>query len=126
MPCGCTLLQVEMDSYSWPRRMAVKVCGLWQHVLSRPSLTTSLSDPQFLLCKRPTPNSRVALTQHVAQLILQFCVVPPLQICTHSDFELIVMLLIFGNCISLALYNPMEPDDSVHNDTLTKFGAQRG
>lgn len=35
------------------------------------------------------------------------------------------MLLIFGNCISLALYNPMEPEDSEHNSTLTKFGAQR-
>lgn len=47
------------------------------------------------------------------------------QICTDSNFELIVMLLIFGNCISLALYNPMEAEDSLHNGTLAKVGAQR-
>jgi hypothetical protein len=47
------------------------------------------------------------------------------QICTDSNFELIVMLLIFGNGISLALYNPMEPADSLHNETLAKVGAQR-
>lgn len=35
------------------------------------------------------------------------------------------MLLIFGNCISLALYNPMEAEDSLHNGTLAKVGAQR-
>jgi hypothetical protein len=54
-------------------------------------------------------------------LLLSFC---PLQICTHSDFELIVMLLIFANCVSLALYDPLQAEDSTHNGTLTKLGAQ--
>jgi len=36
------------------------------------------------------------------------------------------MLLIFGNCISLALYDPLQSEHSLHNDTLTKFGAQGG
>ena len=69
-----------------------------------------------------------ARAQQLAVLMLQLCVCCSLllhQICTHSDFELIVMLLIFGNCISLALYNPMEPEDSLHNGTLTKLGAHR-
>jgi hypothetical protein len=47
-----------------------------------------------------------------------------LQICTHSDFELMVMLLIFANCVSLALYDPLQAEDNQHNGTLTKLGAQ--
>lgn len=46
-----------------------------------------------------------------------------IQICTHSDFELIVMLLIATNCVSLALFDPLQPEDSLHNGTLTKLGA---
>lgn len=60
---------------------------------------------------------------HLLILVVLVC---NLQICTHSDFELIVMLLIFGNCISLALYDPLQSEHSLHNDTLTKFGAQGG
>eukprot|EP00775_Hariotina_reticulata_P006841 gene6841-7059_t len=41
-----------------------------------------------------------------------------IKICTHSDFELLVMLLIFGNCISLAAYDPLEPDGGPHNIML--------
>lgn len=32
------------------------------------------------------------------------------------------MLLIFGNCISLALFDPMQSADSYHNATLGQFG----
>jgi hypothetical protein len=44
------------------------------------------------------------------------------QICTHSDFELLVMLLIFGNCISLAAYDPLEHEGGPHNTMLERIG----
>jgi hypothetical protein len=45
-----------------------------------------------------------------------------LQICTHSDFELIVLLMIFGNCISLAAYDPIH-HDGPRNQMLEKIGV---
>jgi hypothetical protein len=45
-----------------------------------------------------------------------------LQICTHSDFELIALLMIFGNCISLAAYDPVH-HDGPRNKTLEKIGG---
>jgi hypothetical protein len=35
-----------------------------------------------------------------------------------------VLLLIMGNCISLALYDPLQAEDSHHNQTLQHVGAQ--
>lgn len=35
-----------------------------------------------------------------------------------EDFELLIILIIFVNCISLALFNPTEPPDSEWNSTL--------
>jgi hypothetical protein len=35
-----------------------------------------------------------------------------------------VLLLIMGNCISLALYDPLQAEDSQHNYTLQQVGAQ--
>lgn len=46
-----------------------------------------------------------------------------LQICTHSDFELLVLILIFGNCISLASYDPMN-HDSDRNQIIENVGEQ--
>mmetsp|Transcript_63181 Transcript_63181/g.199876 ORF Transcript_63181/g.199876 Transcript_63181/m.199876 type:complete len:472 (+) Transcript_63181:386-1801(+) len=45
-----------------------------------------------------------------------------------EDFEVIIILLIFANCISLALLKPLEPEDSPWNTVLSKPGAgvQRG
>jgi len=36
----------------------------------------------------------------------------------NPDFELAVTLLIFANCVSLCLYDPLQPDNSTHNRTL--------
>jgi len=41
-----------------------------------------------------------------------------LYIIENEDFELLVILLIFANCVSLAMYLPLEGDDSPHNKTL--------
>ncbi|WIA07983.1 hypothetical protein OEZ85_007455 [Tetradesmus obliquus] len=43
-----------------------------------------------------------------------------LEICTHSDFELIVLLMIVGNCISLAAYDPVN-HDGPRNAMLAKI-----
>ncbi|WIA28050.1 hypothetical protein OEZ86_010635 [Tetradesmus obliquus] len=43
-----------------------------------------------------------------------------IKICTHSDFELIVLLMIFGNCISLAAYDPVN-HDGPRNAMLAKI-----
>lgn len=41
----------------------------------------------------------------------------------NADFELLVTLIIFGNCVTLTLYNPMQPEDSPHNQALFWTGA---
>eukprot|EP00955_Chlamydomonas_euryale_P102426 365420-Chlamydomonas_euryale.AAC.5 len=41
----------------------------------------------------------------------------------NPDFELAVTLLIFANCVSLCLYDPLQPDNSTHNRTLFWIGA---
>jgi hypothetical protein len=56
------------------------------------------------------------------KLFVFFCQLFVLQICTHSDFELIVLLMIFGNCISLAAYDPIH-HDGPRNQMLEKIGA---
>lgn len=47
------------------------------------------------------------------------------QVCANSDFELVVLMMIFGNCISLAAYNPLEPPHGPRNGLLTKIGEQQ-
>lgn len=42
---------------------------------------------------------------------------------THPDFELLVILLIFANCVTLSLFRPLEPADSRHNKRLELAGA---
>lgn len=42
---------------------------------------------------------------------------------THPDFELLVILLIFANCVTLALFRPLEPADGTHNKRLELAGA---
>ena len=39
-----------------------------------------------------------------------------------EDLELLVVILILANCVSLAMYNPQEPEDSEWNRNLTKLG----
>ena len=41
-----------------------------------------------------------------------------------EDLELLVIMLILANCVSLALFNPQEPEDSDWNRTLTKLGGK--
>jgi hypothetical protein len=64
-------LILEEESYSWPRRMAVKIT-------------------------------------------------------THGDFELVVILAIFANCITLALYNPLVGHGVGINAALDTAGEWRG
>lgn len=49
-----------------------------------------------------------------------------LQICAHPDFELLVVLIIFANCVTLSLYNPMIADREGINGTLYWFGERMG
>ena len=43
---------------------------------------------------------------------------------THPDFELAIILLIFANCLTLALFRPLEAADSPWNKHLEKAGAR--
>lgn len=40
----------------------------------------------------------------------------------HEDFELFVIILILTNCITLAMYDPMQSDEAKWNKTLNKLG----
>lgn len=41
-----------------------------------------------------------------------------IMISTHNDFEMLVVLLIFANCITLAMFRPLEDSQSSWNSTL--------
>ena len=47
------------------------------------------------------------------------------RVCANPDFELLVTLVIFGNCISLSLYDPMQLESSPHNQALFWTGRCR-
>ncbi len=47
-----------------------------------------------------------------------------IRITTNADFELIIMLTILTNCVTLSLYNPMEPETSTWNRQLWWAGAR--
>lgn len=40
----------------------------------------------------------------------------------HEDFELLVIVLILTNCATLAMFDPMQSDESHWNSTLNKLG----
>lgn len=40
------------------------------------------------------------------------------RIVEHAWFERVVLLMIVGSCLTLAMYNPMEPADSQYNTAL--------
>lgn len=42
------------------------------------------------------------------------------RISTHEDFEFVVFVLIFINIVTLAMYNPLKPDDSGYNFILER------
>lgn len=44
------------------------------------------------------------------------------RIATHPDFELTIIFFIFCNVVTLALFNPLQPDTSPWNDVLGKLG----
>jgi hypothetical protein len=46
-----------------------------------------------------------------------------IKISTHSDFELGVIMLIFANCITLAMHDPLLPPDSTKNRHLDTAGV---
>ena len=48
------------------------------------------------------------------------------KIAANPDFELLVTLVIFANCITLSLYDPMQPEDSYHNTQLFWTGGWCG
>lgn len=43
----------------------------------------------------------------------------------HEDFELLVIVLILANCATLAMFDPMQSDESQWNSTLNKLGETR-
>ncbi len=45
------------------------------------------------------------------------------RVCAHPDFEMVVVLLIFGNMITLAMYRPTEPEHSQWNHALFWAGS---
>ena len=46
-----------------------------------------------------------------------------IKICSNPDFELLVTFIIFANCLTLTLYDPMQPDNSYHNMILFWIGG---
>lgn len=48
------------------------------------------------------------------------------RVSTHPDFEHVVMLLILGNCFTLAMYKPLQPHDSTWNGALGTTGGHLG
>jgi hypothetical protein len=48
------------------------------------------------------------------------------KISNSPDFELVVVILILTNCITLALYNPLLPHDEGHNLHLDRAGEGTG
>jgi hypothetical protein len=47
------------------------------------------------------------------------------KITTHGDFELVVILAIFANCVTLALYNPLLGHGVGLNGALDTAGERR-
>ena len=41
----------------------------------------------------------------------------------HEDFQLLIILLILANCVTLAMYDPMQPESSTRNSILSNIGT---
>lgn len=49
-----------------------------------------------------------------------------IKVCANPDFEMLVTFVIFANCLTLTLYDPMQPENSFHNMALFWTGGWGG
>jgi hypothetical protein len=91
------------------------------------SLGSQAKGPAAFAAAAATKGADVQLQEAAAKEAEAYAAYGPvrrwaLALSTHPDFEMIVILLIFTNCLTLALYRPLESHSSEWNENLATAG----
>lgn len=96
-------------------RTPTRPCQPCLQVVRKPGRKTLEAAVEAEAAPEPDPTESYGLLRRAA-VALQ----------TNPDFELLVILLIFANCATLAMFRPLEAHDSPWNARLETAGAGSG